>query len=153
MKEKYNKDLIIKSRPHCTVPCKGCGAEAHSHCVTKGAEQMLCVQGAKSLQLCLTLHDAMDCSPPGSSVHGDSPVKNTGVGCHALLQGIFLTQVSNPCLLCLLNWHVGSLLPAPPGRLPPLTHLLISSRNTFTDTPRITFSQISGLSFSQSVNT
>ena len=60
---------------------------------------MLCVQGAKSLQLCLTLHDAMDCSQPGSSVHGDSPVKNTGVGCHALLQGIFLTQGSNPRLL------------------------------------------------------
>ena len=29
----------------------------------------------------------MDCSPPGSSVRGDSPIKNTGVGCHALLQG------------------------------------------------------------------
>ena len=28
----------------------------------------------------------MDCSPPGSSVHGDSPGKNTGVGCHALLK-------------------------------------------------------------------
>ena len=34
----------------------------------------------------------------GSSLHGDSPGKNTGVGCHALLQGIFLTQVSNPDL-------------------------------------------------------
>ena len=40
----------------------------------------------------LTLFDPMDCSPQGSSVHGDSPGKNTGVGCHALLQGIFLTQ-------------------------------------------------------------
>ena len=29
----------------------------------------------------------MNCSPPGSSVHGDPPGKNTGVGCHALLQG------------------------------------------------------------------
>ena len=28
----------------------------------------------------------MDCSPPGSSVHGDSPGKNTGVGCHFLFQ-------------------------------------------------------------------
>ena len=37
----------------------------------------------------------MDRSPPGSSVHGDSPGKNTGVICHALLQGIFLTQGSN----------------------------------------------------------
>jgi len=35
------------------------------------------------------LCDPMDCSPPGSSVHGDSPGKNTGVGSHALLQGIF----------------------------------------------------------------
>ena len=32
-------------------------------------------------QLCLTLCDPMDCSPPGSSVHGDSPGTNTGVGC------------------------------------------------------------------------
>ena len=38
----------------------------------------------------------MDCSLPGSSVHGDSPGKNPGVGCHALLQGIFPTQGSNP---------------------------------------------------------
>ena len=37
-------------------------------------------------------------SQPGSSVHGDSPGKNTGVGCHALLQGIFPTQRSNPSL-------------------------------------------------------
>ena len=45
--------------------------------------------------LCLTLWDPLDCSLPGSSVHGDSPGKNTGVGCHALLQGIFPTQGSN----------------------------------------------------------
>ena len=37
----------------------------------------------------------MDCSPQGSSVHGDSPGKNTRMGCHALLQGIFPTQGSN----------------------------------------------------------
>ena len=47
--------------------------------------------------------------------HCDSPGKNTGVGCHDLLQGIFLTQGLNPCLLCLLNWQVGSLLLAPPA--------------------------------------
>ena len=50
-------------------------------------------------QSCSTLCDLMDCSPPGSSVHGDSQAKNTGVGCHALLQGIFPTQRSNPGLL------------------------------------------------------
>ena len=47
----------------------------------------------------LTLCDPVDCSPPGSSVHGDSPGKNTGVGCHTFLQGIFQTQGSNPGLL------------------------------------------------------
>ena len=56
-------------------------------------------------QLCPTLCDPMDCSPPGSFVHGDSPGKNTGVGCHALLQGIFPTQGLNPGLL-----HCGQLL-------------------------------------------
>ena len=40
----------------------------------------------------------MDCSPPGSSVYGDSLDKNTRVGCNALLQGIFPTQGSNPGL-------------------------------------------------------
>ena len=34
--------------------------------------------------------------PLGSSVHGDSPGKNTGVGCHVLLQGIFPIQGTNP---------------------------------------------------------
>ena len=36
-------------------------------------------------QSCPTLCSPMDCSPAGSSVHEDSPGKNTGVGCHALL--------------------------------------------------------------------
>ena len=46
----------------------------------------------------------------------DSPGKNTGVGCCTLPQGIFLTQGSNPCLLCLLHWEAGSLPLAPPGK-------------------------------------
>ena len=49
-------------------------------------------------QSCPTLCDPMECSPPGSSVHGDSPGKNTGVGYHVLLQGIFPTQRLNPGL-------------------------------------------------------
>ena len=54
--------------------------------------------------LCLVAHlhpnlcDPVDWSPPGSSVHANSPGKNTGMGCHAHLQGIFLTQASNPGL-------------------------------------------------------
>ena len=50
-------------------------------------------------QSCLTLCDPVDCSPLGSSVPWDSPGKNTRVGCHFLLQGIFRTQGSNPGLL------------------------------------------------------
>ena len=43
-------------------------------------------------QSCPTLCNPMDCSPPGSSAHGGSPGKNTGVGCHFLFQGIFPIQ-------------------------------------------------------------
>ena len=50
-------------------------------------------------QSCLTFCDPMDCSVPGSSVCGIPPVKNTRVGSHSLLQGIFLTQESNPGFL------------------------------------------------------
>ena len=46
-------------------------------------------------QSCPTLCDPLNYRPPGSFVHGDSPGKNTGAGCHALLQGIFPTQGSN----------------------------------------------------------
>ena len=47
------------------------------------------------IQLHLTLYDPVDCSLPGCSIHGVSPGKNTEVGCHALLQGMFPTQGSN----------------------------------------------------------
>ena len=47
-------------------------------------------------QSCPTLCDLVDSSPSGSSVHGDSPGEKIGVGCHALLQGIFPTQGLNP---------------------------------------------------------
>ena len=50
-------------------------------------------------QSCPTLCDPVDCSPPGSSVSGIPPGKNSGMGCHAVLQGIFLAQGWNPGLL------------------------------------------------------
>ena len=46
----------------------------------------------------------------------DSPDENTGVGCHALLQGIIPTQESNPCLLHLLHWQADPLPLPPPGK-------------------------------------
>ena len=50
-----------------------------------------CLLYAQLFQSCLILCDPMDYSSPGSSVHGVSPGKNTGAGCHVLLQGICLT--------------------------------------------------------------
>ena len=49
-------------------------------------------------QSCPILCDPMDCNPLGFFVHGDSLSRNTGLDCHALLQGIFPTQRSNPGL-------------------------------------------------------
>ena len=59
---------------------------------TKYLEQYIVAQS------CLTLWDSIDCTVPSFSVYGDVPGKNTGVGFHALLQGIFPTQGSNPGL-------------------------------------------------------
>ena len=71
--------------------------------------------------LCMTL-----CHPMDSSARllcpWDSPGKNTGMDCYALLQGIFPTQGSNLHFLGLLRWQMGSLPLAPPGR--PWTCLL-----------------------------
>ena len=50
-------------------------------------------------QLCLTLYDPTDYSPPGSPVYGVSQAEGTGVGCHFLLQGIFPTQELNSSLV------------------------------------------------------
>ena len=60
---------------------------------------VLSSEAKKRSQLCLTLCYPTDCSPAGSSIHGIFPGKNTGVGCHFLFQGIFLTQGSNLGLL------------------------------------------------------
>ena len=58
----------------------------------------VCVCVCLFAHLCLTLWGPMDWRPRGSSVHGDSPGKNAGMGCHTLLQGIFPTQELNPGL-------------------------------------------------------
>ena len=60
----------------------------------------LCFRSAaKSLQLCPTLCDPIDGSPPGSPVP-DSPGKNTGVGCHFLLQCMKVKSESEVAQLC-----------------------------------------------------
>ena len=64
-------------------------------------------------QSCPTLCNPMNCSQPGCSAHGDSPGKNTGVSCHALLQHIFPTQGWNPRSPTLQG---DSLPSGPPGK-------------------------------------
>ena len=87
--------------------------------------RIMCVCVCVCVCLCLCVHmlSCLSCigpfATPWTVAHPcpwDSPGQNTGVGCYALFQGIFPTQGSNPCLLCLLNWQVGSLPLAPPGK-------------------------------------
>ena len=72
---------------------KGWGPLLHSVCVC------VCVCVFLVTRSCPTLCNPMDCSPPGSSVLGDSVSKNTGGGFRSLLQGIFPIQGSNLGLL------------------------------------------------------
>ena len=99
------------------------GLRLHGACVMPGSPAVSAVRGLLTperwrdpepcgpleletgLLCCMLSHSVMssslrlmDCSPSGSSVHRDPPGKNTGVGCHALLQGIFPTQRSSPGL-------------------------------------------------------
>ena len=69
--------------PHWPSPSMARSKPLASLCLSLPISKMgVC---AKSLQSCPALCDSMDCSPPGSSVHGDSPGKKTGLGCHDLL--------------------------------------------------------------------
>ena len=72
-------------------------------------KSVLCLVTQSSLAFC----DLVDCNPPGSPVHGNSPVRNTRVGCHTLLQGGLSStgiKLRSPTL------QVDSLLSEPPGK-------------------------------------
>ena len=81
---------------HCLLPQL---SSCYNIIVTRLGKSLHCAVLCLVAQSCLTLCDPIDYSPPGSSVHKESPGKSTGVGCHALLQGIFLTQELNQGLL------------------------------------------------------
>ena len=103
--------LLNSNAPYCVVPhTTRFSVNRTKRCV----KMKLCCLVAQS---CPTLCEPpRDCSLPGSSVLGDSPGKNTREGCHALLQGIFPIQGSNPglphwrrILYCLSHqWSPGS---------------------------------------------
>ena len=89
------------------LPCGTCSAQP---CASRVTKEVLMAQmikkkkkilpamqvGVKVAQPYLTPCNPMDNGPPGSSVHGDFPGKNTGMGCHSLLQEIFPTQEIEP---------------------------------------------------------
>ena len=88
--------LFLGSKITANVDC----SREIRRCLLLGRKAMTNqVCGCLVAQSCQTLCSPIDGSPLDSSVHGESPDKNTGVGCHALLQGIFPTQGSNPGLL------------------------------------------------------
>ena len=74
------KDFVIRTHSFCQVERKKEKKES------------------EVAQSCPTLCDPMDCRLPGSSGPWNFPGKDTGVGCHCLLQGIFLIQGLNPSL-------------------------------------------------------
>ena len=76
----------------------------------------VCVCVCVCTQSCPTLCNLMDCSPPGSSVHGIFKARNTGVSCHFLLQVIFPIQGLKLCLLYLLHWQAEPVSLVPPGK-------------------------------------
>ena len=75
-----------------------------------GARSMHILRHAKLLQLCLTLCDPMDCSPPDSPVHGILQARMLEWIAMLSFRGSPPTQGLNPHLLSLLCWQVGSLL-------------------------------------------
>ena len=94
---------------NCSVLPSHCLAFTHSNTtkINQDAPQDVCLCVCVYAQSCLSLWGHMDCSPPGSG-------KNTGVGCHFLLQRIFPTQGLKLQLLHILQWQKDSLPLAPP---------------------------------------
>ena len=87
---------------HALGDSEGYGSLAYCSpwgCKESDMTEQLNNTAAKSLQSCSTLCNPIDGNPPGSPRPRDSPGKNTGVGCHFLLQGIFPNQRSNSYLL------------------------------------------------------
>ena len=94
-------------------------------------------------QSCPTLCNPINCSLQNSSVHRDSSGKNTGVSCHALLQGIFPTQGSNPGLP-----HYRRIL-YPPSKLQIYTRELRTCVHTKTCTQNVHSSIVQKMKINQ----
>ena len=117
---------LSKPRPHreplsqAEVPGKptlaGSGQAPKPEPITRILIGQTWLVRAQVLQFCPALHDPMDCSPPGSSVHGMLQARILEWIAMPSSKGIFPTQGLNLCLLRLLHWQAGSLPLAPPGK-------------------------------------
>ena len=93
-----------------------------SECITEQSPYSVCV----CVCMCVCARQVPSVMSDSLQPYGPQPArllcpwdfscKNTGVDCHALLQGIFPTQGQNPCLLSLLHWQAGSLPLVTPGQ-------------------------------------
>ena len=91
---------------------------------------------AKSLQSCPTLCDPMDCSPPGSSVHGVLQAKYwSGLPCPS--PGDLHDARIKPRLLCPLHWQARSLPLVSPGKSPLALCLMLNAWNRITNKSKI----------------
>ena len=97
-------------RGRCLVESQGVDRQMQ---LNKGTEDMVMQSSFSHVQLFVTPR-TIACQ---ASLSWDSPGKQTEVGGHAFLQGIFPTQGSNPCLLYLLHWQAGPLPLVLPGKL------------------------------------
>ena len=116
--------MLVVGKPFfCNGPdscCRSCISE----------EGCLCTDAAaKSLPSCPTLCDPMYHSPPGSSVLGILKARILGWASMPFSIGSFLAQGSNPCLLHLLHWQVGSFPLAPPGKPNIYSYQILTSKN------------------------
>ena len=94
-KERVNAFICIHRLLICFFPC--------NLCTWKATEKLKCIIW-KNVGACVVLSDSLqsyDCNLPGYSVHGISLGKNNGVGCHFLLQGLFLTRGLNLRVSCI----------------------------------------------------
>ena len=108
--EVLNSEIVQKPFFHCKI-----GRQQRKEGRTAYDLVRVCVH-AKSLQSCPPLFLPYGPQPNSLLCPWDSPGKNTGVDCHALLQGILPTQGLNLHLFCLLHWQVGSLPLVPPRK-------------------------------------
>ena len=91
-------EATVRTR-HGRMDCFQIGKGVHQGCILSPCSFNL-YAAAKSLQSCPTLCNPIDSSPPGSATCLDSPGKNTGVGCHFLLQCMKVkseTEVAQSC--------------------------------------------------------